>query len=238
MRSSSRANRSGTTDADRVAVPPVHVACLLALTFGTGVVDALSWTSLSGVFTANMTGNVLVVGMGAAGAEGADWFPAAFALGWFLLGAALVGRLNLGAERGWSTRTTTVFASVAAVTAVTAAATAVWPPHRFAESGFVVTAVLALAMGAQGAAALHLAVPQLITVAVSSTVVGLGVSLFLGAGAQGTGVLRRALAILLLGLGACAGALLVHVGFAVALLVASLVAASAAVVGHLHPERA
>ena len=48
---------------------------LLALTFSTGMIDALSWLGLNGVFTANMTGNVLIIGMGAVGAGGAHWAP-------------------------------------------------------------------------------------------------------------------------------------------------------------------
>src|SRR4051812_8665978 len=43
---------------------------LLVLTFTTGVVDAVSYLGLGHVFTANMTGNVVLLGFGIAGAAG------------------------------------------------------------------------------------------------------------------------------------------------------------------------
>src|SRR5437868_15296221 len=43
---------------------------LLALTFTTGLVDAVSYLGLGRVFTANMTGNVVLLGFGVAGAGG------------------------------------------------------------------------------------------------------------------------------------------------------------------------
>lgn len=218
-------------------VSRVHVGCLLALTFGTGIVDSLSWISLNGVFTSNMSGNVLLLSMGAVGAGGTDWGPALFSLGWFLLGAAVAGRIGRGEPPRWTSRTTAVVAGVAVLLTVVAAATAVWPPHRFAASAFTVTAVLSFAMGAQGAAAVQVAVSQIITVAVSSTAVGLGMTLFLGVGLRDLGVLRRMLAIVLMGLGAAVGGVLAADAFAVGILVASIVAASAAVVGHRSRDR-
>ena len=43
---------------------------LLALTFTTGLIDAASYLGLGHVFTANMTGNVVLLGFGIAGAAG------------------------------------------------------------------------------------------------------------------------------------------------------------------------
>src|SRR6516164_1088481 len=43
---------------------------LLALTFTTGLVDAVSYLALGRVFTANMTGNVVLLGFGIAGGSG------------------------------------------------------------------------------------------------------------------------------------------------------------------------
>lgn len=203
------------------------MAALLVLTFSTGIIDALSWLGLDGVFTANMTGNVLIIGMGAVGAGGAHWLPPLIALVIFLLGAAGVGRLQRHAAPGWGTRTTVIFTAVGVTVIVLGVITLIWPPHRFDASTFVVMGVLALAMGVQGAEAMRLAVPQLITVAVSSAVVGLGVSLFLGAGADAGGrrdLLRRTLAIAALAAGAVVGSLLRPVAFGVGLLVAGIVA--------------
>ena len=43
---------------------------LLALTFTTGLVDAVSYLALGRVFTANMTGNIVLLGFGIAGSDG------------------------------------------------------------------------------------------------------------------------------------------------------------------------
>lgn len=225
----------GVTTAADSALPATtsrtHVTVLLALTFATGIIDALSWLGLNGVFTANMTGNVLIIGMGAANAGGARWLPPLLSVACFMLGCALTGRLQMHEPPGWSHRTSALLMAVATTVLGLGIVTLIWPPHHFAASAYAVTAVLALAMGTQGTEAMRVAVPQLITVAVSSAVIGVGMSLFLGA-TRGAGVLRRALAIVLLALGALAGSLLAQVSFGVGLLVAGAVMAVVVALGH------
>jgi uncharacterized membrane protein YoaK (UPF0700 family) len=68
---------------------------LTVLTVVSGLVDAVSYLGLGHVFTANMTGNVVLLGFAAAGAPGFS-IPASLAsLGSFLVGAACAGRLSL-----------------------------------------------------------------------------------------------------------------------------------------------
>lgn len=204
---------------------------LLALTFSTGMIDALSWLGLNGVFTANMTGNVLIIGMGAVGAGGAHWAPPLAALVIFLLGAATAGRLQRDQPPGWSRRTTAIFAVVGAIVAALGAASLAWPPRHFDASAYLVMSALAFAMGAQGAEAMRLAVPQIITVAVSSAVVGLGISLFIAPHVHsraGRDLLRRTLAIVALIAGAVAGSLLLQLAFGLGLLAAGVVVIAAA----------
>lgn len=43
-------------------IGPIHVA-LLALSFGAGATDAFAFLSLKGIFTANMTGNLILIGL-------------------------------------------------------------------------------------------------------------------------------------------------------------------------------
>lgn len=62
---------------------------LLALTFTTGIVDAVSFLALGGVFSAMQTGNVIFLGFGVAGAPGAHFAAPLLGLSAFLLGAAL-----------------------------------------------------------------------------------------------------------------------------------------------------
>src|SRR5206468_3293252 len=45
----------------------LHVGLMLALSFSTGIVDAVGYLGLDRVFTANMTGNVVILAMGLTG---------------------------------------------------------------------------------------------------------------------------------------------------------------------------
>jgi uncharacterized membrane protein YoaK (UPF0700 family) len=66
---------------------------LLVLTFTTGLVDAVSFLGLGRVFTANMTGNVVLLGFGIAGSGGLPVLAPLVSLGSFLVGAAAGGVL-------------------------------------------------------------------------------------------------------------------------------------------------
>ena len=73
--------------------PPPLVVTLAALTVVSGFVDAVSFLGLGHVFTANMTGNVVLIGFAAAGAPGFSMAASLSALGAFLAGAVAGGRL-------------------------------------------------------------------------------------------------------------------------------------------------
>src|SRR5437763_14991880 len=64
---------------------------LLALTFTTGLVDAVSYLALGRVFTANMTGNIVLLGFGIAGSGGLRVLDPVSSLTEFLVGAAVGG---------------------------------------------------------------------------------------------------------------------------------------------------
>ena len=68
-------------------------ALLLALTATTGFVDAVSYLALGHVFTANMTGNVVFLGFAVAKVPELSIARSGAALGAFVIGAALGGRL-------------------------------------------------------------------------------------------------------------------------------------------------
>ncbi len=61
------------------------VRTLLLLTVVTGIVDAVSYLGLGHVFTANMTGNVVLLGFAAAGASGFSAAACLTSLGSFRL---------------------------------------------------------------------------------------------------------------------------------------------------------
>src|SRR5262245_44141554 len=66
---------------------------MIALTFLTGVIDAVSFLGLGRIFTASMTGNVVLLGFAAAGVPGLSVARSLASLVAFLAGAALGGKL-------------------------------------------------------------------------------------------------------------------------------------------------
>lgn len=205
---------------------------MLALTFSTGVVDAVGYLGLDKVFAGNMTGNVVVLGMALAGAEGLPWVGPLLALFAFMAGAVIGGRTLRRESTGWNTRTSWSFTAVAlslAALTVTALAVGGVPPKPWEV---VVTSVLAATMGFQAAVARHLAVKDVTTVVVTSTITGFAADSRL-AGGSGQPWRRRAAAIVLIAAGALVGALLLRVQLALPLGLAALVSAAAAVLGHV-----
>ena len=73
-------------------VEPLLLALSL-LTLVTGLVDAACYLGLGRVFTANMTGNVVLLAFGATGAQGLPVLAPTVSLVVFLVGAAVGGRL-------------------------------------------------------------------------------------------------------------------------------------------------
>ena len=81
---------------DRPDAAPQVQPLLLALsllTLVTGLVDAACYLGLGRVFTANMTGNVVLLAFGATGAQGLPVLAPTVSLVVFLVGAAAGGRL-------------------------------------------------------------------------------------------------------------------------------------------------
>ena len=187
------------------------LATLIGLTVISGLVDAVSYLGLGHVFTANMTGNVVLLGFAAAGASGFSATACLTSLGAFLLGALAAGRLarRLSSRRALlmlAMSTEAVATGTAAVIAFgVAAVSSGWPR-------FTVIAVLALGMGVRNATIRRLSVPDLTTTVLTMTLTGLAADSALagGTGAQST---RRIAAVLAMLAGACAGAVaFLHVG--------------------------
>src|SRR5947209_14314095 len=90
------ADRSGRI-ADNMGTPSTNrlAAFLLLLTAGTGVVDAVSYLALGHVFTANMTGNVVLMAFAVGGTPGLSIPRSATALVAFFIGAVIGGRIGV-----------------------------------------------------------------------------------------------------------------------------------------------
>jgi uncharacterized membrane protein YoaK (UPF0700 family) len=197
------------------------VVVLLGLTVISGLIDAVSYLGLGHVFTANMTGNVVVLGFAAAGAPGFSVPHTATSLGCFLLGAVAGGRvtrrLGEGSRRTWARLTL----AAEAVLVGGAAAVAFAAPHA-PVTVYAVIALTALAMGLRNATVRELGVPGLTTTTVlTMTLTGLAADSRAGGG-SGHRSPRRSAAVVAMAAGACLGAWLVlHHGLAIPLLVAA-----------------
>jgi uncharacterized membrane protein YoaK (UPF0700 family) len=209
----------------------LHLALMLALTFSTGVIDAVGYLGLDRVFTGNMTGNVVILGMALTGAAGLPIVGPVIALLAFMAGAAVSGRTLRKRPAGWSERNTILF-GVVGVILLAAALTALLSPHRPEWLTLAITGTLGLAMGVQAGAARHIGVADVTTVVVTSTIVGLAFDSVFGGGGN-TRWFRRALAIVLIGAGAAVGALLLQVHIGAGMLLAALITLAAAVLGHI-----
>lgn len=205
---------------------------MLALTFSTGVIDAVGYLGFDRVFSGNMTGNVVLLGMGLAGADGLPILRPALALLGFLVGAVLGGRL-LGAtpKNAWTARSTKLFVLVALGLLGSSVLAAVPGAPSHPVLGASTTTLLAVSMGMQAAGARRLAVTDVTTVVVTSTIVGLAADSRL-AGGTGEKWGRRLLAVVLIVLGAFVGALTLYVSFWLGIALTVVVTLVVAVIGH------
>ncbi|MEU1185952.1 YoaK family protein [Streptomyces sp. NPDC005820] len=199
---------------------------LLVLTGVSGLIDAISYLGLGHVFTANMTGNVVVLGFAAAGAPGFSARHTATSLAFFLAGAATGGRVVRRVGDGSRRARARVTFATEAVLLSAAAAVA----HVTAEHGririYVVIALTAFAMGLRNAIVQKLAVPALSTTTVlTMTLTGLASDSHAGGG-SGSHSFRRTAAVIAMFAGAVLGAALVlHHDIALPLLVAAATSA-------------
>ena len=208
----------------RTLTPP-----LLALTVTAGFVDGASYLGLGHVFTANMTGNVVLLGFGVAGVGGLPVLAPVVSLLAFLVGAAAGGRLaaRFGERHAPHLRVGTVAEAVVLGAAALLAAVA---SVRVGDAaGYLVIALLAIAMGLRNATVRRLGVPELTTTVLTMTLTGIA------ADAPSAATARRASAVVAMFAGAVCGALLVKHTLVAPIAVAAAVEAVA--VAGLVPRR-
>jgi uncharacterized membrane protein YoaK (UPF0700 family) len=204
---------------------------LLALTVLSGLVDAVCYLGLGHVFTANMTGNVVVLGFAAAGAPGFSVTAGLTSLGVFLVGAVCGGRITKHVSRR-----SRVLSGAIALEAVLVGAAAIL---AFAASSvstgwarYTIIAILAFAMGIRNSVIRRLAVPDMTTTVLTMTLTGLAADSTL-AGSNNPHAGRRVMAVLAMLIGAGVGAgLLLHQGAGLPLAISAGAAAAAAVAAY------
>jgi uncharacterized membrane protein YoaK (UPF0700 family) len=207
------------------------------MTVVTGIVDAVSFLALGRVFTASMTGNVVLLSFALAGAPELSISRSALALLAFLLGAVLGGRVasEKSSWHRWADRAFLLEAlllGVAAVTAAGAGSSLVSTPLQLRA----VIVSTGLAMGLRNAIVRKLAVPDLTTTVLTLTITGLAADSSL-AGGENPRRQRRVAAVLAMICGAFAGARMLAHSISLPLAVACGIAAvCAAARRHLFSE--
>jgi uncharacterized membrane protein YoaK (UPF0700 family) len=186
------------------------VVSLAVLTVVSGIVDAVSYLGLGHVFTANMTGNIVLVGFALAGAPGFSVAASATALGAFVLGAIAGGRISLRVlqKRSLLVTAVTLEAGFTVVAAVIAASVAVlgvgWPRYT-------VIALLAFAMGIRNSVVRRMGVADMTTTVITTTITGLAADSSFGGG-HNPNATHRATSVVCMFVGALIGAaFVVHV---------------------------
>jgi uncharacterized membrane protein YoaK (UPF0700 family) len=196
---------------------PITPPILLIMTAVTGIVDAVSYLGLGHVFTANMTGNVVLLGFAVAGVGGLSAPRSLAALACFFAGAIFGGRV--------SAPQTPRPLLVETALLLLAGLAALLPDRNLSVYGVI--AVTAAAMGYRNAVVRKIGLPDLTTTVLTLTITGLGADSGL-AGGENPRWRRRVAAILALVTGAFAGAKLVNVSTALALMVSALITGSCA----------
>lgn len=218
----------------RLSADRLHVWLLLLLTFSTGIIDAVGYLGLDRVFTGNMTGNVVLLGMALTGAADLPVLRPALALAFFMIGAAIAGKvLQKSSKEGWCPRTTSNLLIIGLGMTGLAITTAVVDVQDNATLGSVVTSILGLIMGMQAATARGLKVSDLTTVVVTSTITGLAADSSPTGGSNPRWA-RRTLAIMLILLGALTGAAALAIGLWLGLAISSAITLAVAFTGHLN----
>jgi uncharacterized membrane protein YoaK (UPF0700 family) len=142
---------------------------VLGLTLVAGCTDAISYLGLGRVFTANMTGNTVLLGLAVAQRDAGAAARSASALGGFVLGAVVVG---LSREQ----RRLSVSGGLVAELGLLAALLAWWSATGSTPRGATQDGLIALAgtaMGVQSAAVARLAVPGVATTYITGTWTGI-----------------------------------------------------------------
>jgi uncharacterized membrane protein YoaK (UPF0700 family) len=210
----------GTLSPDSIRHPLTRA--LLVLTFASGVIDAASFLGLGNVFTANMTGNVVLLGIGIAGSHGLPVIAPLVSLAAFFSGSVLGGRMAAGpaGRAGPLSRSMQVEIALLAAAVLWSLAVEIEPGHL---SAGVAIALLAFALGLRSATVRRIEVADLSTTVLTMTLTAFAADSQL-AGGDGRGGWRRGGAVVAMLLGAVAGALLVKAHLTAALALALVLA--------------
>src|SRR6201988_2895251 len=177
---------------------------LLGMTAVTGLVDAVSFLSLGRVFTANMTGNIVLLAFATAHVSGLSIARSLTALLTFLVGAILGGRIMARASADSQVRFAAQAFFMEGAFLFAASFWGIGCRANLLEGSFqpfALIALTALAMGTRNAAVRKLAIPDLTTTVLTLTITGIAADSSLAKG-NNPRLLRRISSVLAILFGA------------------------------------
>lgn len=193
----------------RLSTEEMRDVLLICLTFGSGAVDAISFLGLGRVFTAMMSGNIVLLGLAVGSAARSEALRSAVSLVVYAGGVFAAARLMRGSAtpRVWPAGLTRalVYGAIAQAGVLAGWLGASGHPNQAFE--VVLVGFSALAMGLQAGAVARLGVSGVTTTYVTGTLTGLIGALALGSGTRRE-LARRAVVLVALLAGAGCGALL------------------------------
>jgi len=216
---------------------PLRTPVLFGLAAVTGIVDAVCYLALGHVFTANMTGNIVLLGFAVAGVESLSVGRSATALGAFLLGAVLGVRLARSMNPVRHRWPAVAFGSegVLLIIAATAAGSVAGGAAAPSTAVYLVILLTGLAMGIRNATIRRLGEREVNTTVLTMTLIGIASdSVF--AGGSNQGVLRRVGFVMSVLAGAAAGALLLRYSAALTLGMAGAASSVCAIAAYLEVQ--
>jgi uncharacterized membrane protein YoaK (UPF0700 family) len=200
---------------------------LLGMTAVTGLVDAVSFLSLGRVFTANMTGNIVLLAFATAHVSGLSIARSVTALLGFVVGAILGGRVMARTSADAQVR----FAARAFLLEVAflfaASFCGIGYRADLLDNSFQPFALIgftALAMGTRNAAVRKLTIPDLTTTVLTLTITGIGADSTLANG-NNPRLTRRVASVASMFLGAALGAVVIHYWISATLWLATTISA-------------
>jgi uncharacterized membrane protein YoaK (UPF0700 family) len=193
----------------RLSAEDLRDLLLVCLTFGSGAVDAISFLGLGRVFTAMMSGNIVLLGLAVGSSAGPEAVRSAVSLVVYALGVFAASRLVRSPPSSslWPTGLTLALACGAVAQAGVLAGWLGASGHPNELFKVVLVGFSALAMGLQGGAVARLRISGVTTTYVTGTLTGLIGGLALGSGTHRE-LARRAVVLIALLTGAACGALL------------------------------
>lgn len=147
-------------------------AMILILAWAAGSLDAIGYLGLGHIFTANMTGNTVLLGLALGEGQGVAALRSVVALGGFALGVA-TGATIMAKDRereDWPPSVTTALFLEGIVLAIFSVA---WHALGVSHWLYALIALSAVAMGIQSAAVRRLKVPGIATTYITGTLTSL-----------------------------------------------------------------